>query len=166
MHTVHYMPIPDYPNYEIGDDGNIRKEIFPGVWRALQVVKNRDGYMVVTLVQSGEQTQFRVNRLVLLAFVGPPPEGQVACHANGIRFDNRLDNLRWDTDAGNEADKIRHGTTISGERNHLHKLTVTQVQAIKALILRDVPLSDIAKTYGVSRTAIYFIKIGHTWAGV
>jgi hypothetical protein len=51
-----------------------------------------------------------VHRLVLEAFVGPCPPGMEACHNNGIRDDNRLENLRWDTRVNNHADKHKHGT--------------------------------------------------------
>lgn len=50
-----------------------------------------------------------MHRLVLLAFVGPCPDGMEACHANDIPTDNRLANLRWGTHADNMRDRIENG---------------------------------------------------------
>lgn len=38
-----------------------------------------------------------VHRLVLMAFVGPPPAGYVCDHKDGSPSNNRLDNLEWVT---------------------------------------------------------------------
>lgn len=51
-----------------------------------------------------------VHRLVLEAFVGPCPDGMEACHGDGVRTNNALRNLRWDTRSENHRDKVRHGT--------------------------------------------------------
>lgn len=46
-----------------------------------------------------------VHRLVLESFIGPCPEGMEACHLNGNGFDNRIENLRWDTHEANMAEQ-------------------------------------------------------------
>lgn len=51
-----------------------------------------------------------VHVLVLEAFIGPRPEGMIACHNNGVANDNRAENLRWDTYGENNKDLVRHGT--------------------------------------------------------
>jgi hypothetical protein len=71
-----------------------------------------------------------------MVFRGPCPPGMEACHNNGDPTDNRLCNLRWDTHANNEADKIRHGTyfiraRLKGERNGNSKLTEEEVRLIR-----------------------------------
>ena len=43
------------------------------------------------------------------AFVGPAPDGMVICHYNDIKTDNRLENLRYDTQYANGQDRIRNG---------------------------------------------------------
>lgn len=61
-------------------------------------------YWQVHLMRGGRGTPFyrvAVHRLVLESFVGPCPEGMEACHNNGNGFDNRLENLRWDTHGAN-----------------------------------------------------------------
>lgn len=49
-----------------------------------------------------------VHRLVMLAFVGPCPEGMEVCHNNDDPEDNRLANLRYGTHAENIGDIVRH----------------------------------------------------------
>lgn len=62
------------------------------------------------LTRDGMEKPYYVHRLVLETFVGPAPEGTEGCHYDGNPSNNRLDNLRWDTRAGNHADAVRHGT--------------------------------------------------------
>lgn len=56
----------------------------------------------------GWEDFYYVHDMVLAAFVGPKPAGLEVCHWNGIRGDNRLDNLRYDTRKANAQDRERH----------------------------------------------------------
>jgi hypothetical protein len=164
MTIVHYASIPGLDGYEAGDDGNIRQHDGHGVWHACKKYKSSYGYLVVTLIHPERgPVQYTVSGLILSAFVGPRPEGMQACHGNGIRTDNRLSNLRWATPKENERDKIVHGTKLLGVRNHQHRLSESDVARIKFMIANDVPLTDIAHAFGVSRTAIHWIKVGRQW---
>lgn len=132
-------------------------------WRGQQIspAKKSTGYLHVTLNRCGESTTMLVHRLVLLAFVGPAPEGAQGCHGNGQPCDNRLANLRWDSRAGNMADQVRHGTRNSGERNGKAKLTEAQVLAIRAQPGKS--HTALANQYGVSPGAISLIRSRKTW---
>lgn len=82
-----------------------------------------------------------VHVLVLEAFVGPRPDGLVACHNNGIADDNRVENLRWDTYAENNKDLVRHGTHWQTQKTHCprgHEYDVknTRVYQYKGSTLR------------------------------
>ena len=70
---------------------------------------NPGGRLWVRLCKDGEQRVFSVHRLVLMAFVGPCPEGMEGCHNDGNEINNTPSNLRWDTKASNMVDRIRHG---------------------------------------------------------
>ena len=76
------------------------------------------GYMFVTLWREGERRTARLHRLVLEAFVGPCPDNMVACHDNGDPADNRPDNLRWDTQASNVRDTVKHGRHHESRKTH------------------------------------------------
>lgn len=65
-------------------------------------------YWQVHLMRGGRDAPFyrvAVHRLVLESFVGPCPPGMEACHNNGNGFDNRVENLRWDTHENNMRDQ-------------------------------------------------------------
>jgi hypothetical protein len=71
------------------------------------------GHLSVSLGRNNSQC---VHKLVLLAFVGPAPEGHECLHQNGDPSDNRLENLRWGTRGDNIRDAIRHGTWLTPAR--------------------------------------------------
>ena len=53
--------------------------------------------------------------------VGPRGEGMVCCHYNDIPSDNRLSNLRWDTQLANAQDALRNGRHTSPKVTHCPK---------------------------------------------
>ena len=67
--------------------------------RLLVLRKDKDGYNVVHFrdASTGRNRLLKVHRLVAFAFI-PNPDGKDQIdHINGIRSDNRVDNLRWCT---------------------------------------------------------------------
>jgi hypothetical protein len=126
-------------------------------------ISSQTGYPMVDLRYRGRKTKEAVHALVLEAFVGPRPDGLVACHNDGTRTNNALSNLRWDSYSGNEADKVRHGTSQRGERNHVAKLTRDDVRDIR-IRLQSESCASIARSFRVTPEAISHIKLRKTWA--
>lgn len=128
-------------------------------WRTLRAPIGNNGYRQAMLRRGGGPHQVSV--LVLTAFAGPRPKGYECCHSNGISHDDRIENLRWDTRAGNAADKLRHGTHNRGERCGSAKLTERQVRAIRSV--HGVPQARLAREHGVSQAQISQIRTGKRW---
>lgn len=84
-------------------------------------------------------------------------------HLNGIRDDNRLENLKWDTHASNIADKAMHGTNQASK-----KLTEDNVRYIKERLKSPYHgiNVELARQFGVTKEAISHIRHGRTWAHV
>lgn len=119
--TEEWRPVVGYEGYyEVSSFGRVKslKRVVPGRpgvprpvrERILARVLNDSGYPIVTLRKDGKRSLHRVHRLVLVAFVGPAPEGLQGCHNDGDSTNNHLTNLRWDSVSANAKDRIRHGT--------------------------------------------------------
>jgi hypothetical protein len=126
---------------------------------------SQDGYLMTPLSKNGIKELKKVHRLVAEVFIGPCPKGMECCHNNGIRTDNRLENLRWDTRKNNMIDKINHGATARGIKSYTNKLTEQQVQEIRALSLHFPLLMNkqITEWYEVDQTTIHHIINGNNW---
>ena len=128
--------------------------------RVLKQVAHSAGYLCVNLTGGGVRRQELTHRLVLLAFRGPCPDGHQACHEDGVRSNACLSNLRWDTVAGNHADKNKHGTAQIGSKNPYSRLTEKQAQVVK---YSGRPLKELAAEFGVSFSCVDKIRYGQTW---
>lgn len=158
--------------YEVSDIGRVRSLDRLGVrgrqagrmyrGRMLKpILKKQLGYLSVTLHEpNGRKLQVGIHRLVLEAFVGPCPDGHQGCHNNADRADNRLANLRWDSVAANQADKVKHGNSLRGEKNLRAKLTEDDVRLILSSPLKQQQLAD---KYGVSQVLISRIRLRKAW---
>lgn len=59
--------------------------------------ENRDGYFIVNLCKNGNITTKKIHRLVAENFIPNPENKYSVNHINGIKKDNRIENLEWAT---------------------------------------------------------------------
>jgi hypothetical protein len=121
-----WRAIADYPGYEVSDQGNVRRsELLDPYGRRVYEQKllatalsgtkrDKDGnyytrYLDVSLrVGNDLRRHAKVHHLVAGAFIGPRPAGMVICHNNGDHHDNRVENLRYDSQHANILDMHDH----------------------------------------------------------
>ena len=102
-----------------------------------------------------------MHRLVMLAFVGPCPDGMEVCHKDGVSTNSLLSNLRYDTHVGNYVDAIRHGTMGRGVGV---KLTREQVEKIREeYSCGGVTQRRLGELYGVYHATVGEIVRGEIW---
>tara|TARA_R110002126_G_scaffold221585_1_gene366802 strand:+ start:29 stop:508 length:480 start_codon:yes stop_codon:yes gene_type:complete len=96
---MNFERIDGYP-YTIHSVGTILR-IHKNKTKELKHIKKQKGYMTVGLYKNGKKKMFQVHRLLAIAFIPNPENKRCVDHINGIRDDNRLENLRWVTNKEN-----------------------------------------------------------------
>jgi len=181
MGTEVWLPVPGYEGlYEVSNRGRVwsvpRRDRLGRPWGGKLLIEHlgNQGYTEVTLYRGGRQRTWQIDRLVMRAFVGPPPQRQEVCHGRGgPRVNHWPENLRHDTRASNHADKKRDGTWQGGERNANATLTEADVIEIPRLWESTRHLGrwhpdrwtqhKIGDKYGVGRSIIGRIILGKNW---
>ena len=154
-----FAPISGYPDYLASRDGRIFSLL---TGRFMKPWRHASGHLYLELRNHvGARTNIPVHQLVLLAFVGPRPEGTETCHRDGNPENNRLANLYWGQRTANIEDYCRvHG------RHWEARLTLAQAAAIRAEYTgRRGEQAYLAEKYGVSRYVINDIVNGKTYRG-
>jgi hypothetical protein len=134
--------------------------------RSLRVLKpfpNRNGYLLVGLMDGRRKRTLYVHRLILRTFSVAPSENHEVCHNDGVRTNNVLTNLRWGTRTENCSDKLIHGTQPFGIQLPHAKLTEDSVRMIR---LSDVSSVALAGQLNVSPSAVYQARARKTWRHV
>ena len=98
--------IPGFPNYEIGDDREIRNK---RTGRILKQCDNNSGYPTVNLYNDGKRTTKGVHRIVAESFVDGYEDGLEVNHKDGNKHNNHRDNLEWGSRGYNESHAYKHG---------------------------------------------------------
>ena len=94
-----WKKIKDYEDYEVCTDGRIksRRQRFYNNPRILKPHQHKNGYCLVTLVNEIGYKELCIHRVVAKAFLPDYSEDLQVDHINGVRNDNRLENLRMCT---------------------------------------------------------------------
>jgi len=161
-----FKDIPGYEGlYQVSTKGNVKsvdrfKIACNGrrskiIGRVLKVYKIKAGYYYVTLCND-VQKKYRVNRLVASTFLENKNNKPIVNHKNGIKTDNRLDNLEWMTLSENSLHSYlvlgRVGISPPprfGKKNHMSKIIIDLSTGIFYETIREA-----AKIYRMSNSCL------------
>lgn len=117
------LRIKDFQEYYITDTGKAYSRVsskyapHAGRIKKLSLFKHKKGYMYVHLCKNGHTCNKSVHRLVAEAFIPNPDNKPEVNHKNGIRDDNRANNIEWCTHQENIIHSFKElGRKVIGSR--------------------------------------------------
>lgn len=150
-------------DYEISNLGRLRtKERFVkhykgGVRKYKSQLKkirlNANGYLRCNLKKDGKRYDFTIHKLVALSFLKEDKKRVFVNHKNGIKTDNRLQNLEWCTLSENTKHAVKN------------RLIKTKLSDKEAMEIKNSKLSNrkLSKIYGIGSTVVWRIKNGKAY---
>lgn len=158
--------IPNYNGYFATKEG----DIYSSKSGELKKMKThtRKSYLRVGLSSHGKRRHKSVHRLVLETYQPIVDSCDLEVnHLNGVKDDNRLENLEWCTRSENATHAYALGLQCKkGENNGRAKMDVYKVRDIRRRFEEGESVSDMAKEYGLHSCNIRRIVNRETWKNV
>jgi len=159
--------IAEYPRYAATPDGKIysfKSDQF------LKPIMTPNGYYKVSLCKHGSTKQISIHRIVASLFCKREDGATQVNHINGIKSDNRYQNLEWCTASHNMKHAysmgLAKGISKWGESNSCSKLTEVEVEQIITAFMQGKSQKQVAKLVGVNLNTVRQITSGRTWRSV
>jgi hypothetical protein len=108
-------------------------------------------------------SEVRLSTITCAAWHGPRPTGMMALHSCRNRNCWAGEHLRWGTAQENQDDRIKDGTTLSGNKHPSARLTSDQVLDIRLRYAKGVSMYALAKEFGCTLPNISNIVHRRTW---
>jgi len=151
--------------YQVSNIGNVKRLKNENALLEKLVGRSIDryGYVKRVLCKQGKMYDFTEHRLVAIAFIDNPEDKLTINHINGIKTDNRVENLEWNTNLENKQHAVNSGlTNLKGINHPRCKLSEKDVLEIREIGFTQTRTA-LSKKYGVSRNSILGIINRKNW---
>jgi hypothetical protein len=174
-----WKDIPKFNNeYQISNFGKIRSKhaviirsngtTHTRVSKILKPAKSKDGYYKGAVCVDKKMRTYCIHRLVAEAFCFKSYETQEVNHINGVKTDNRAENLEWCNRSENILHALRLGLLIprKGSQKTESKMDEATAKKLKEMIANGIKRSLVCEQLGITVHMYKDVQRGKTWMHV
>lgn len=186
MNKEIWKDIPGYKNYyQVSNIGRVRsltrvvgfkrvghKSKKTEIGKLKKLVPDKNGYLRTSFYKDAKSIRRGAHQMVALAFIPNPDNKPFINHKNGIKTDNRVENLEWCTPEYNEKHATYNGLKASGSKNGWSKLDEKDVLDIRKKYVKGINQYNpgtgkhLRDKYKISNTHLIRIVDGVLWKQV
>ena len=160
-----WKTVKGFSKYKVSDDGKVLSFLSDKNGRLLNVCFGSEAYDKYSM--KNDNGEFRIkaaHRLVAEAFIPNPDNLPQVNHINGIKKDNRVENLEWVTSSENHKhayEKLEKESWAKSKTfKRKAKLSPTMVKVIRQT---DIPIEELGELFGVNPATIYNARTRRTY---
>ena len=170
-----WKPIPGWEDYyEVSDEGNVKSlERIVTFGKGGEKLKkesilkariNSNGYPAINLCKNGKCKQIENHRLVALTFIDNPHNKPSVNHINGIKTDNRVENLEWATWSEQQRHARAMGLVVFTDKQREIFENANRNKVISDETKRKMSISNMGKTpWNKGLTRLEMQKYKKSW---
>jgi len=158
-----WKPVKDYDGfYEVSNLGRVRS--ISGKIRILNGNLSSMCYIKVHFSKLKVKKFHLLHRLIAIAFIENPENKPCINHVNGVKTDNRVENLEWCTMKENIIHAYKTGL-INKKGEKSGRATITNEDAIAVYNSKE-KTAVLSKRYGLQPQQVNKIRSGHSWSDI